>query len=235
MLKLAICDDEVHQRIELIDMLKKELQNKNIQYYIYEYENGEELLQSRTEINVYFLDIKMNKLSGIETAKQIRKINKEAIIVFITALKEYVFEAFDVRAFHYLLKPVAEKKLREVLNSALLQLDGIDKFILAKTISQCTKIFIKDIVYIEAQLRKIKIHTTYDIIEYYHKLSDIEDQLKDFNFFRCHKSYIVNLKFVKSYDNVFITLKNSEKVYVSKSKFSSFSKEFMYYLKSESL
>lgn len=235
MLKLAICDDEVHQRIELIDMLKKELQNKNIQYYIYEYENGEELLQSRTEINVYFLDIKMNKLSGIETAKQIRKINKEAIIVFITALKEYVFEAFDVRAFHYLLKPVAEKKLREVLNSALLQLDGIDKFILAKTISQCTKIFIKDIVYIEAQLRKIKIHTTYDIIEYYHKLSDIEDQLKDFNFFRCHKSYIVNLKFVKSYDNVFITLKNGEKVYVSKSKFSSFSKEFMYYLKSESL
>lgn len=235
MLKLAICDDEVHQRIELIYMLKKELQNKNIQYYIYEYENGEELLQSRTEINVYFLDIKMNKLSGIETAKQIRKINKEAIIVFITALKEYVFEAFDVRAFHYLLKPVAEKKLREVLNSALLQLDGIDKFILAKTISQCTKIFIKDIVYIEAQLRKIKIHTTYDIIEYYHKLSDIEDQLKDFNFFRCHKSYIVNLKFVKSYDNVFITLKNSEKVYVSKSKFSSFSKEFMYYLKSESL
>lgn len=232
MLKLAICDDEVHQRIELIDMLKKELQNKNIQYYIYEYENGEELLQSRTEINVYFLDIKMNKLSGIETAKQIRKINKEAIIVFITALKEYVFEAFDVRAFHYLLKPVAEKKLREVLNSALLQLDGIDKFILAKTISQCTKIFIKDIVYIEAQLRKIKIHTTYDIIEYYHKLSDIEDQLKDFNFFRCHKSYIVNLKFVKSYDNVFITLKNGEKVYVSKSKFSSFSKEFMYYLKS---
>ncbi len=235
MLKLAICDDEVHQRIELIDMLKKELQNKNIQYYIYEYENGEELLQSRTEINVYFLDIKMNKLSGIETAKQIRKINKEAIIVFITALKEYVFEAFDVRAFHYLLKPVAEKKLREVLNSALLQLDGIDKFILAKTISQCTKIFIKDIVYIEAQLRKIKIHTTYDIIEYYHKLSDIEDQLKDFNFFRCHKSYIVNLKFVKSYDNVFITLKNGEKVYISKSKFSSFSKEFMYYLKSESL
>lgn len=235
MLKLAICDDEIYQRIELIDMLKKELQNKNIQYYIYEYENGEKLLQSRIEINLYFLDIKMNKLSGIEAAKQIRKINKEAIIVFITALKEYVFEAFDVRAFHYLLKPVAEKKLREVLNSALLQLDGIDKFILAKTISQCTKIFIKDIVYIEAQLRKIKIHTTYDIIEYYHKLSDIEDQLKDFNFFRCHKSYIVNLKFVKSYDNVFITLKNGEKVYVSKSKFSSFSKEFMYYLKSESL
>lgn len=235
MLKIGICDDEVYQRNELIDMLKKCLQNKNVQYYIYQYENGENLLQANNEINLYFLDIKMNKLSGIETAKQIRKINKEAIIVFITALKEYVFDAFDVRAFHYLLKPVSEKKLQEVLNSALLQLDGIDNFILAKTISECTKIFIKDIVFIESHLRKIKIHTTYDVIEYYHKLSDIDDQLKDFSFFRCHKSYIVNLKFVKSYDNVFITLKNGEKIYISKSKFSSFSKEFMYYLKSESL
>lgn len=235
MLKIAVCDDEIHQRIPLIHMIEKALNLKNIQYLLYQYESGEELLQSKLEINLYFLDIRMDKLSGIETAKKIRKSNEKAIIIFITALKEYVFESFDVRAFHYLLKPVAEEKLREILYSALSQFEESDKFILAKTISQSTKIFIKDILYIEAQLRKIKIHTTYDVIEYYHKLSDIEDELKNCNFFRCHKSYIVNLKYVRSYDAVFITLKNGEKIYLSKYKFSDFSKTFMYYLKSEGL
>ena len=235
MLKIAVCDDELHHRIQLVDMIQKALQLKNMQYYIYQYENGEELLQAKLKIDLYFLDIRMNKLSGIETAKKIREVNEKAIIIFITALKEYVFDAFDVRAFHYILKPISEGKLREVIYSALLQLDGTDKFILTKTISECTKIFIKDILYIEAQLRKISIHTTYDIIEYYHKLSDVEDELKEYNFFRCHKSYIVNLKYIKRYDNVFITLKNEEKIYLSKHKFSDFSKVFMYYLKSEGL
>lgn len=235
MLKIAVCDDESHQRIELIDMIKKALQLKNTQYYIYEYENGEELLQSNLEINLFFLDIKMNKLTGIETAKKIREVNEKAIIIFITALKEYVFDAFDVRAFHYILKPISEEKLRSILYSALLQLEGTEKFIIAKTISECTKIFTKDILYVESQLRKVVIHTTYDIIEYYNKLSDMEDDLKQYNFFRCHKSYLVNLKYIKSYDNTFITFKNGEKIYISKHKLSDFSKAFMYYLKNEGL
>jgi len=235
MLKIAVCDDENHQRTELVVMIKKALQLKNTQYFIYQYENGEELLQSNLEINLFFLDIKMNKLTGIETAKKIREVNEKAIIIFITALKEYVFDAFDVRAFHYILKPISEEKLRSVLYSALLQLEGIEKFIIAKTIRECTKIFTKDILYVEARLRKVVIHTTYDIIEYYNKLSDMEDDLKEYNFFRCHKSYLVNLKYIKSYDNTFITLKNGEKIYISKHKFSDFSKSFMYYLKNVGL
>lgn len=235
MLKISICDDESNQRLKLVEMTKKVLQLKNAQFYIYEYENGETLLHSNLEMNLFFLDIKMNKLTGIETAKKIREVNPNAIIIFITALKEYVFDAFDVRAFHYILKPVSDEKLREVLSSALLHLEGTEKFIIAKTISECNKIFVKDILYIEAQLRKVIIHTTYDIIEYYNRLSDIEAELQEYNFFRCHKSYIVNLSYIKSYDNTSITLKNGEKIYISKYKFSDFSKAFMYYLKNEGL
>lgn len=231
MLKIAICDDEEYQRIQITTMIEKALEFKNIKYLIFHYKSGEDLLQAKFEINLYFLDICMDKLNGIDTAKKIRIINKNAIIIFITVLKEYVFQAFDVKAFHYILKPISEEKLREVLYSALSELNDTDSFIIAKTINQCTKIFIKDILYIESQLRKIKIHTTSDIIEYYYKLSAIESELKDLNFFKCHKSYIVNLKYVKSYDNVFITLKTGEKIYISKHKFCDFSKAFMYYLK----
>ncbi|WP_286673891.1 MULTISPECIES: response regulator [unclassified Clostridium] len=59
-------------------------------------------------MNLYFLDVRMDKLSGIETANKSMETNKKTIIIFIIALKKYVFEAFDVRAFHYILKPVVE-------------------------------------------------------------------------------------------------------------------------------
>jgi DNA-binding LytR/AlgR family response regulator len=233
MLKIALCDDENNQRYELTGMLHRSLILHNIQYQLSEFINGEQLLASKEIFHIYFLDIRMDKLTGIEVAKKIRMIDSKAFIIFITALKDYVFDAFDVQAFHYILKPVKEGKLKEILCLILLQLEKRDKFIIAKTIKQSTKIYLKDIIYIESQQRKLKIHTTYDIIEYYHKLSDMEQEVSGFNFFRCHKSYIVNLNYVYSYDNTFITLKNSERIYLSKYKLPDFSKTFMYYLKKE--
>lgn len=233
MLKIALCDDENDQIYELANMLHRALVLPNTQYQLSEFINGEQLLASKENFDIYFLDIRMDKLTGIEVAKEIRITNEKAFIIFITALKDYVFDAFDVQAFHYILKPVKEEKLREILYLILLQFEKRDKFIIAKTIKQSTKIYLKDIIYIESQQRKLKIHTNYDIIEYYHKLSDMEQELYGFNFFRCHKSYIVNLEYVYSYDSTFITLKNSEKIYLSKYKLSDFSKTFMYYLKNE--
>ncbi|MHB9941752.1 DNA-binding response regulator [Clostridium sporogenes] len=233
MLKLAICDDEKYQREEIVGIIVEALRLKNKQYKIFQFDNGEDLISSTDVFDIYFLDIKMDNLTGLEVAKKIRLINKEAIIIFITGLKDYVFDAFDVNAFHYILKPIDENKLKDVLYSALLQFDKKDEFIIAKTISQATKIFLKDIMYIESQHRKLRIHTKNNIIEYYHKISDIEKELYGCSFFRCHKSYIVNLKYVESYDNVFITLINSEKIYVSKYRLDDFSKAFMYYLKNE--
>lgn len=233
MLKIAICEDDTIQRQSIVNMINSYLNSINKIYELFEFTCGESLLSSINNFDIYFLDIKMNNLSGIDTAKRIRIINEKAIIIFTTGLKDYVFDAFDVNAFHYLIKPINEIKFIKVLDSAIKLLSKKDKFLIAKTISSSYKIYLKDIVYIESDQRKIKVHTTYDIIEYYYKISDLETELLEDNFFRCHKSYIINLKYVQSFDNTFITLKNSEKVYVSKYKLSEFSKTFMYYLKNE--
>lgn len=233
MLNIAVCDNEQSQRSEIIDMIYKTLSLYDDNYKIEEFNNGEELLSTKFEFNIYFLDIKMNNLTGIEAAKKIRELNKKAIIIFITAYKDYVFDAFDVQAFHYILKPINEIKFREVINLVSLKFIKEDKFIIAKTISQSTKISFKDIVYIESEGRKVKIHTTYDIIEYYNKISEIEKELNTNNFFRCHKSFIVNFMYVESYTTTVITLKNLEKIYISKYRLNEFSKAFMYYLKGE--
>ena len=215
----------------MINMLQKVLELKDTRYSITEFCSGEELILSPEVFDIYFLDIMMNKLTGIDIAKKLRQHNQKAGIIFVTAFKDYVFEAFDINAFHYLLKPVSEDKLKKVVHSFINYSDKNDDFIIAKTTNQSIKIYLNDIIYIEARLRKIIVHTNDTVIEYYFKLSEMEQRLQGYNFFRCHKSYIVNLQYVHSYSNNFITLKNSEEIFLSKYKISEFSKAFMYYLK----
>lgn len=212
-------------------MIQDILTNKNVIGQIKEYSSGEDMICSREAFDLYFLDIKMNSLTGIETAKKIRLKNKESGIIFITALREYIFEAFDVQAFHYLIKPVEKEKLIEVLSSFLVKRNFEEQFLIAKTKTQSYKINFKEILYIESQLRKIRIHTTNETIECYYKFSDVESRVEEYSFFRCHKSYIVNLRYVSKYTGTSITLKNSETIYLSKYRYSKFSKAFMYYLK----
>ena len=231
LLKIAICDDESSFRSQLHEMIQDILTSKNVTGQIKEYSSGEDMICSREAFDLYFLDIKMDSLTGIETAKKIRLKNKESGIVFITAFREYIFEAFDVQAFHYLIKPVEKEKLRKVLSSFLDKNNFADQFLIAKTKTQSYKINLREILYIESQLRKIRIHTTYETIECYYKFSDVESKVDKYGFFRCHKSYIVNLRYVSKYTGNSITLKNSETIYLSKYRYSEFSKAFMYYLK----
>lgn len=233
MLNIAVCEDKKDERNEIVQMLNKILYSSNKKYKIFEFDSGEQLIMANVNFNMYFLDIQMKGISGIEAAEEVRIKNKRAVIIFITGLKDYVFDAFDVEAFQYILKPIDAEKLKKTVNSALLKFEDEDKFIIAKTIRQSAKIYLNDIMYIESERRKLKIHTAYGVIEYYYRLADIEKELKGSTFFRCHKSYIVNFRYVRSYDNTFIELKNSEKIYVSKYKLSDFSKAYMYYLKDE--
>ena len=233
MLKIAICEDDNIQRKSILNMIETYLGAIDKRCKTFEFISGEELLLSIDNFDIYFLDIQMDNLSGIDTAKRIRLIHEKAIIIFTTGFKDYVFDAFDVNAFHYIVKPIDENKFKDILYSAVKLISKKYKFLIAKTINSSAKILLKDIIYIESDQRKIRVHTTYDIIEYYYKISDLENELSEDNFFRCHKCYIINLEYVQSFDNTFIILKNFEKVYISRKRLSDFSKAFMYYLKNE--
>ena len=233
MLKIAICEDDNMQRKNIVNMIETYLGAIDKRCNTFEFISGEELLLSIDNFDIYFLDIQMDNVSGIDTAKRIRLIHEKAIIIFTTGFKDYVFDAFDVNAFHYILKPIDKNKFKDILYLAVKSISKKYKFLIAKTINSSTKILLKDIIYIESDQRKIRVHTTYDIIEYYYKISDLENELSEDNFFRCHKCYIINLEYVKSFDNTFIILKNFEKIYVSRKRLADFSKAFMYYLKNE--
>lgn len=233
MIKVVICEDNISQLSSLYKLTKTILDNLNIQYTVTKFSDGNNLLPHIDNFHIYLLDIQLNNLSGIDIAKKIQSYNKNAIIIFITALKDYIFDAFDLRAFNYILKPINKNRYKQILYSAIKSLQKDDKFILAKYNGYSSKILLNDIIYIESLKRKIKVHTLSNIFEYYYKLSDIEKELSNDNFFRCHKSYIVNLKFVQSYNNTSITLENGEEIFLSKYKYLDFSKAFMYYLKNK--
>ena len=235
MLKIAICDDEQPIR----DYLKK-LTEKCTDAQVHVFANGEELLSDPTVYDIILLDISLNrkpdsgKPNGMEVAKKIRETS-DVIIIFVTALKEYVFEGYDVGAFHYLLKPVDEQKFMEVMDKAISQIkkEKNTQPLIIRMDGNYIKIPVNNIIYAENEARKIVLHTKNmkeETYSFYEKMEVLEQKLGH-HFFRSHRGFLVNLQEVVRYDNANIELKNGDRVFLAKQKYNDFVTAYMNYLR----
>lgn len=230
MIHIAIVDDEKVIR----EQIKKMIEKKQIDCEIDTYGMGEELLKAGRGYDIVFLDIQMQGMNGIDTAKALRKKTDNTVLIFITGVKEYVFDAFDVSAFHYLIKPIEESKFRTVYDRAVLEA-GKKKHhsmgqLFVKTRSRNVTLEQSDILYIESRAKKVEIHTRNDIMEAYAGIGELEKQLTE-NFYRCHRGYLVNMAFISEYSSDSITLNNGETIFLTKEKYGEFVKVYMRYLK----
>lgn len=232
MLKVAICDDDIYIREFVEEVVGREICAKTDLY-----ESGEELIASGVDYDILFLDICLSTskeephiMDGMETARKIREYSK-GLIIFITAVREYVFEAYDVEAFHYLTKPIDEKKLCEVLKRAAAKAKerNTSSVLLIKANGKYLKIPKEDIYYVENDGRKVILHTVNGTYSYYEKMETLEEELGE-GFFRSHRGYLVNLKEVAGYDRTSITLKSKESVFLAKLKYNDFVAAYMDYL-----
>ena len=114
-MRIGICDDEKCIRDLIESKIKKHYLNADIVFF----SSGEELLSSDISIGVLFLDIQMSGRNGMEIARELRRKGEKTIIIFVTAIEEYVYQAFDVGAFHYLVKPIDDVKFASVLHRAI--------------------------------------------------------------------------------------------------------------------
>ena len=146
-------------------------------------------------------------------------------------MREYVFEAYDVEAFHYLTKPIDEEKLCEVLRRAAQKAKerSTEPVLLIKTNGKFLKIPKEDIYYVENDGRKVILHTASGTYSYYEKMETLQRELGD-GFFRSHRGYLVNLKEVAGYDRTSITLKCKDTVFLAKLKYNDFVAAYMEYL-----
>ena len=230
MIEIAVCDDEAVIREQIRQFINKCVPDCNIELYA----TGEELLAADKCYDLVFMDIQMEGLNGMEAARVLRKKQEETLLVFITGLKEYVFEAFDVSAFHYLLKPIEDEKLEEVLKRALAEMErkkaGEKKQLLIKTRSRSMNLDESNILYLESRGKKVEIHTPEETIEVYAAMNRLEERLGK-SFYRCHRGYLVNMAHIAEYRTDRIRLNNGEEVYLAKEKYQSFVKTYMRYLR----
>ena len=228
-MRIAICDDEVSMVQILEEKIKKLLPDAIIEKYL----SGDELIASGSKPDILFLDIQMPGMDGMETAKMLRQDNEDMILIFVTAAEEYVFQAFDVAAFHYLVKPFSDEKFEEVVKCAVRSIEKYsenqsdEKYMMVQFGGSHMKVFLKDIVYAEVYNRKVIIHTRDTNIEYYGKLQELSE-IAGADFFRTHRAYLVHFKYVQKYDANCVTMENGTAL-IAKQNYSEFVKQYLKY------
>lgn len=220
MLNLVICDDDIHMINKLSLLFEKVfVKNDFDAKIVLKTQNYKELLSFMVsnQVNVVILDIefKNSKINGLNIAKEIRKMNKDCYIIFITSHFEYLMEAYDYKTFAYLFKnSLSVDTISTTLNRLFDDISGTSsKFI--KIDGKGTFVDLNDIQFIEKNGMKLIYHTSRAVFNTYNSFSKIEGTLPD-NFVRCHKSFIVNINNIASISLVDSTIvfKNNEVCYI---------------------
>lgn len=217
MIKLAVCDDESFMLDEIVTRLSQYMSDKKKACTINRFASGRKLLESGETFDILFLDVQMDEPNGMETARRLRERNYRGLLIFITVLKERVFDSFEVHAFDYLIKPLDDGHFQRTMERALKFLEQkYEKNIVIQRGTAYQIIPLSEIVYCEVLGRKIYLHRqSGETVDYYDKLEDLEKRM-DSRFFRCHRSYLVNLDFVCGYDTGLVLLSSGGKIPVSR-------------------
>lgn len=232
MIHIVICDDEKHMSDHIRTMASDFFRKKNREIYFRTFSSGEELLSYDGQIDILFLDIQMKGMGGMETARKLRADKFRGFLIFITVLKEMVFQSFEVQAYDYLVKPVDEKQFGKTMERlyASMQNASEDSLLVQKGY-EGRIIRENEIVFCEIIDRKIYLNlTSGEVVDYYERIENLESKL-DSHFFRCHRSYLINLKHLKGYKNGTAYMDNGKEVPVSRLRSKEFSGVVLQYMK----
>lgn len=218
MFKIAICDDDKALCMQLKVMLNEIIENPDAEIFVFY--TGEELCDLLTDgkrFDIIFLDIELCKINGVEVGRKIRnELNDETTqIIYISSKDSYAMELFDVRPLNFLLKPIKKEKIESVLKTAKNIMVNTNQYYEYKIGNVNFNILTSDILYFESNGRKVKIILKDDEKEYYGKLSEVEEKLKNSDFFFIHKSYFINFNHVIEYAYEYVKMSNNEILAIS--------------------
>ena len=218
MITFAVCDDEPLMAQELARHLADYMKAGPITAYsVSSFSDGRALLDRIGKFDVIFLDIRMEQPDGMETARLLRQRGDHSLLIFVTVLKECVFDSFQVEAFDYLLKPLNSARFDQTMDRVLRFLEHrTAEDIVIQRGTGCEVVLLSDIVYCEVLGRKVYLHKNDGTVsDYYDKLEDLEGR-GDGRFFKCHRSYLVNLDYVRGCRDGQVLLSQGERVPASR-------------------
>lgn len=216
MIQFAICDDDASLCTDLSARLSNYMGDTH-PHHITCFASGEALLASAQPFDLIFLDIQMAQPDGMETARLLRQRDSHSLLIFVSILKEYVFDAFAVEAFDYLVKPLEQDRFLRTMNRAMQVLaQRSHQHLTIQKGHTLQLIPLSQILYCEVLGRKVHIHQEDgQVFHYYEKLEALQQQLAG-HFFRCHRSYLVNLDHVRGCSGGQVRLSDGSAIPVSR-------------------
>lgn len=215
MLRIGICDDDPRMLTYLSALCTKILPESKIS----QYNSGVELLNGGGNFEIILMDVQMDDMDGLNVIKRLqdRDAKRSAgapSVIFITAFDDYVFDALDLFPFHYLLKPLDEEKFEKVLRLAAEKQaeQNREDALFFHTKTNHLRLYLRDIYFLESNLRKVIINTEQEQFEIYSTMAELEEVLGG-AFFRCHRGYLVNLEKIRCYGRETIRLCNGSRLF----------------------
>lgn len=233
-MNIAICDDDMLTATQLENYLTEYFKHIKLkQPKISVCNSGEELLSKNISFDIVFLDIEMPGLNGIYVGRKLKEANPKTVIIIITSYIEYLDDAMKFHVFRYLSKPLDKERLFRNMKDALSMYSSSVKKMGIETKEGVHTIFTSDIIFIEAEKRKVIVHTTMADYLSIHTINDWNQQLDMNCFFRSHRSYIVNFEHISSFNHSLIYLcDNKYEAYLTRRRYTQFKEAYLLYLES---
>lgn len=221
MFKIAICDDEDVFIRDLKGQLERYGSETGKEFCFIVYHDGTELLQSyQPDLDLIFMDIKMERLDGLKTAEEIRRIDSTVGLIFLTSIKQYVWKGYEYRAVNYLLKPLKYGVLKMELDRYFAHYTGRDEpYLSFSNENGKFKVLYKDLCYAETVKRNVMLHFDAQEQMIYKNMKSISALLlSQSQFAQCHQSFLVNLSHIKGVEGLELLLDTGARIPVSQPK-----------------
>lgn len=229
-LKIAVCDDEML----FLKTLKKQISEiiPDDNYSIFEFFSGEQLIETfqREKFDILILDIEMDGINGIETARKIRDIDRSVTIAFLTNHENFSIQGYDVDAKRYILKQQPEYMYREQLTALFKDYNQNHKRFNYNKNGKAFSVKVSDIIYFEVLNRKITLHSLNGDFDYYGKISELENEYRNDGFIKVGKSYLINVAHIKFIDKNDVILKDGTTILLGRNIKNQVVDEYLNYL-----
>lgn len=227
---VAICEDNPIESQAIADIVGSAFGSNGISCNISQFNCAKDFESSAIKYDLIFMDCKLPDGNGIEIAHRLRETDDEAVIIYVTAYGEYVFDSFEVGAFRYILKPVKEDAIKKAIES-FIKYSEKNSYIDIPTAHKAQTVRLTNIIYVEANNKRSIVRLADRTIDSTKTISSFQDEIISPAFFRTHRHFLLNMKYIADINNNVIILTNGEKVEVSRRCLADFNKAYTKYIK----